>query len=42
MLLTFVDDLEVVVARKVGEPFACNVLEVMGFDDLEPAIIDLS
>ena len=42
MLLAFLDDLEGIVAGEVEEPFAGDVLEVIGFRDLEPAVIDPS
>jgi len=42
MLLTFLDDLEGVVAGEVDEPFAGDDLGVMGFCDLEPAAVDPS
>ena len=40
MLLTFLDDLEGVVAGEVDEPFAGDDLKVMGFGDAEPAAVD--
>ena len=42
MLLAFLDDLKGVVAGEVEEPFTGYVLEVMGFDDAEPAAVDPS
>ena len=42
MLLAFLDNLEGVVAGEIDEPFAGDVLEVMGFHDLEPSVIDPS
>ena len=42
MLLTFLDDLEGVVAGEVDEPVAGDVLEVMGFCNLKPAAGDPS
>ena len=42
MLLAFLDNLEGVVAGEVDEPVAGDVLKVMGFGDLEPAVIDPS
>ena len=42
VLLAFLDDLKGVVAGEVDEPFAGDVLKVMGFCDLEPAVIDPS
>ena len=42
MLLTFLDDLEGVVAGEVDEPVAGDVLEVMGFCNLKPAAVDPS
>ena len=42
MLLAFLDDLEGVVAGGVDEPFVGDALEVMGFGDPKPAVIDPS
>ena len=42
MLLAFFDDLEGVVTGEVDEPVAGDVLEVVGFGDLEPATVDPS
>ena len=42
MGFTFLDDAKGVVAGEVDEPFAGDVLEVMGFGDAEPAAVDPS
>ena len=40
MPLTFLHNLKSVIAYKIDEPLACDVLEVMGFCDAEPAAVD--
>ena len=42
MGFAFLDDAEGVVAGEVDEPFAGDDLEVMGFGDAEPAVVDPS